>query len=175
MPTSPQTRSCHPCSGPSRALVWGAIAVVFAAGFALGAGWWAWKTADPFGSIIRDPDQAPKRLAELIRSELGLTAEQTAAVEKLSIRHFDAIDDLRSEIHPRFRAELDSFEADVRALLSEPQAAAWKALRARWSEKMPPPPRGAAKRAAEGAAGTAGSSLSNAGGAAPAGSPEGAP
>lgn len=175
MPTSPQTRSCHPCSGPSRALIWGAIAVVFAAGFALGAGWWAWKTADPFSSIIKNPEEGPRRLAELIRSELGLNAEQTAAVEKLAVHHFEKIDELRSEIHPRFREELDSFESKVRSLLSEPQAVAWKALRARWSEKMPPPPRGATKKAAEDAAKAAGSSLSNAGGATAAGSPNAAP
>ena len=85
---------------------------------------------------IMAPEAVPNRLAQLMRRELGLSAEQTEKVKAIFLASRGEIDVVRSKILPEMDAILESTREKVSQVLTPEQAAAWNAkfaeLRNKW-------------------------------------------
>lgn len=88
---------------------------------------------------IMAPEAVPNRLAQLMRRELGLSAEQAEKVKAIFLASRGEIDVVRSKILPEMDAILESTREKVSQVLTPEQAAAWNAkfaeLRNKWRPK----------------------------------------
>lgn len=88
---------------------------------------------------IMAPESVPNRLAQLMRRELGLSAEQTEKVKAIFLASRGQIDTVRAKILPEMDAILEATRQEVSEALTPEQAAAWNAkfteLRNKWRPK----------------------------------------
>jgi hypothetical protein len=74
---------------------------------------------------LRQPERWPRHMVASMQSELDLTEEQTAQVQKIVDEHHKAIGKIWADAGPRFRAELKTMEEQVASVLSGEQQQRW--------------------------------------------------
>jgi hypothetical protein len=100
-------------------------AVILVCGVAIGSGGTILWIHHKFQRMNRDPEKMQAELAARIQSRLNLTDEQTARVEQILGKRHEAMMKVRSEVEPRFKAEMDGMRSDIAALLTAEQARQW--------------------------------------------------
>src|SRR5258708_3774922 len=96
--------------GGGRFAVW---AFFFAVGAATGAMGAVIVINNQVEEKLRQPERWPRQMVASMRSELDLTDEQTAQVQKIVDEHHKAIGKIWADAGPRFRAELKTMEEQV--------------------------------------------------------------
>ena len=91
-------------------------------------------------STMRYMRESLKHLPPDLDEELQLTDAQREKVEAIWRERAEAFEDLRREIHPRYRAELARMETEIAAVLDAEQKQRWQERCVRMREMMPPPP-----------------------------------
>lgn len=92
-----------------------------------------WKRVE---SNILHPRLIPERIVEHMESSLDLSPEQTEQIREIFARSFERFDELRVEMEPLVKAELDSIREEVAAVLTPEQLEKWNRrfdrMRKRW-------------------------------------------
>jgi hypothetical protein len=119
--------------------------VILGCGAIIGAGVALVVVRDRVLYALRHPEEMPARVTARLRRTLGLTEQQTEKVRVIVERRHAALQMIRRFVQPRVEAQLENFREDVAAVLSPPQAEAWRshfdALRRTWVPPLPPLPR----------------------------------
>ncbi len=72
------------------------------------------------------PEIATERAMARFNSKYDLTEEQQARIRKIVRDHFDTLEEIGQEVHPKVRALTDEFSEKVAAELNEQQRADWR-------------------------------------------------
>jgi len=123
--------------------VWGLAAVAllltFVAGALAGAAW------ERFQHRRDHAGTREHRIGEMMKHRYGLSDGQAARIEAIVTRRRPRVDSLMATIEPQVRAAFDSTNAEIRAVLTPAQRAAFDRDQARrrhrWPGPLPPGPR----------------------------------
>ena len=100
---------------------------IFASGLVIGAaGAYLALDAPPLGSGTPVHRMDPARMAAHTRARLGLTAEETAAVEQVFADHVQRLGALRDALGPKFEQERARLTSAMRDVLTAEHFAQWK-------------------------------------------------
>ncbi|MCP4594024.1 MAG: hypothetical protein GY842_25100 [bacterium] len=75
--------------------------------------------------ILTHPDEAAEHVASRLRSRLDLTDLQFEQVRSILLRRHAELEDIRREVFPRVRSELDAAHGEIAAVLNEQQREQW--------------------------------------------------
>jgi len=145
-PVPPSTPSNTPVAavphrrrGSGRMILW--TAVIFLCGAASGWGVGLLRPHRP--TMGMNPGDLPVDL--IVRSmsdELLLSPEQTRKVEQEYRDRAKALREIRDDMVPRFKAEYDKLQADLKVILTDEQFKRWEIRFDAARSRMMPPPRG---------------------------------
>ncbi len=116
--------------------------VVFASGFAAGAGTSVVVIHNRLLRAIRHPELGPERITNRLRRSLELSDAQATKVEAILRQRQVALQDIRRRVQPEVEAQIDLVEKEVDDVLRPEQKQKWhemlKQLRATWLPPAPP-------------------------------------
>jgi hypothetical protein len=143
-PESPTTLPALPAPVPRRRWVTVLAAVlIFGAGLASGVGWTVVVAVHRLQHAIHHPEEAPERVAHLLKRQLGLTAEQESKVETIVAKRQAELTAIRQKFHPQIAEQLDELHKEIGEVLTSPQRERWATMfsefRERWLPPAPPP------------------------------------
>jgi len=79
-----------------------------------------------FNSFQFQPEVATQRVMARFNSKYDLTQDQQDKLENIVYDHFETLEKIGQEVHPRIRSQMDQFGEKVAAELNEKQRADWK-------------------------------------------------
>ena len=126
----------------SRRRLWLLGLVIFIAGIAVGAAGMVGVQTWRFKQMQKhfDPTDMPRQIAKALQREVQLSDEQTERLVPIIKQHFEAIEQVRREVHPRFQQEVDIMDDAIRAELDDEQRERYESWRINVRQKMFPPP-----------------------------------
>lgn len=77
------------------------------------------------GEFIRHPEEAPQKLMPILKRRLGLDEEQSTKIEAIIREHHRELLEIRYEVAPRVRTELDAIQTEVSGILTPSQRGLW--------------------------------------------------
>jgi len=89
---------------------------------------------------IHHPEEAPARIASMLKRKLDLSGGQEAAVREALVPRLAALQQIRRDVQPRVETEFNLIEADVARELTPKQQEEWSALFRRMRDRWFPPP-----------------------------------
>jgi len=120
------------------------LLVIFFSGSVLGGGGMFVFLRNRALHVLHHPEDGPARMANRLRSKLGLSAEQTRQVEEILRQRQLALQAIRREVQPRVVAELNEVERQIAAVLDDAQQEKWHAIFTRlcdtWIPDVPKEP-----------------------------------
>ncbi len=115
--------------------------LIFAGGFATGAGSTIIAAVHRLQYAIHHPEEAPARIAARLHRKLGLDETQQSEVEAIVAKHQAALAVIRREFQPKVMAQLEQIRDEISQVLTEPQREKWiqmfNDVRDRWLPPMP--------------------------------------
>jgi hypothetical protein len=127
-----------------------AAVLIFAAGLASGAGLTVVVALHRLQHAIHHPEEAPSRVAHMLKRQLGLNAEQEARIESVVAKRQTELIAIRTQFHPQIAAQLDQLHQEIGEILTDSQRERWEGMfrefRERW---LPTPPAGAPAKVAQ--------------------------
>ena len=79
-----------------------------------------------FNHFQFQPEVATTRVMARFNSKYDLTEQQQNKLKKIVREHFETLEKIGQEVHPRIRSQMDQFGEKVAAELNEEQRADWK-------------------------------------------------
>jgi hypothetical protein len=143
-PESPMTLPTLPAPAARRRWVTVLAAVlIFGAGLASGVGLTVVIAVHRLQHAIHHPEEAPERVAKLLKRQLGLTVEQESKVETIVAKRQAELTAIRQQFHPAIAHQLDELHKEIGEVLTAPQRERWATMfsefRERWLPPAPPP------------------------------------
>ena len=128
-PLSDQTvPSCSPRPRARRTARWRRLllyAVILFCGVVIGVGLTLGVLRSRVLKMIHHPEQQSERVARRIDGLLDLSPEQDVKVRAILDERMAGFRDIRQQVLPRVRTELDRLQEEVAAVLDEEQRATW--------------------------------------------------
>lgn len=122
--------------------------LIFCAGFLSGAGFVTIVAVHRLQYAIHHPEEAPSRVAMMLKRRLGLNDDQKSKVETIVARRQVELMAIRQEFQPKVMEQLDKIRSEIGEVLTESQRERWEKmfddLRDRW---LPPVLPAVAKKA----------------------------
>jgi hypothetical protein len=123
-----------------------AAVLIFAAGLASGVGLTVMVAVHRLQYAIHHPEQAPSRVAHVIKRRLGLNAEQETKIESIVAKRQAELLAIRQRFHPQIAEQLDELHQEIGELLTAPQRERWSTMFGEFRERwLPPAPPATAK------------------------------
>ena len=94
------------------------------------------KTAITF---IRHPEKTREFIAERISDKLDLTDSQSEDLERILKQRHASLMQIRKEVYPRMKAQLDRLDKEVASVLDKDQKTKWKKMTDRIRSNWIPP------------------------------------
>jgi hypothetical protein len=119
-----------------------AAVLIFGAGLASGVGLTVVIAVHRLQHAIHHPEEAPERVAKLLKRQLGLTAEQESKIETIVAKRQAELTAIRQQFHPAIAHQLDELHKEIGEVLTAPQRERWAKMfnefRERWLPPAPP-------------------------------------
>lgn len=106
-----------------RALALGAL--IFCCGMVVGVGGTVLAALTWVRQLTQTPEQTVTRLAQRTQADLGLSESQRATGDDIIARHFATLFDIKRQMYPRLKTELDSLQTEMNAVLTPEQQTLW--------------------------------------------------
>jgi hypothetical protein len=148
--TSPNISNQLPAPAqPRRWMTVLAAVLIFSAGLASGAGLTMVVAVHRLQHAIHHPEEAPARVAHLLKRRLGLNAEQESQVETIVAKRQTELTAIRQRFHPEITKQLDELHKEIGEVLTEPQRARWAPMFSEFRERWLPPAPAAVSKTSE--------------------------
>jgi hypothetical protein len=123
-----------------------AAVLIFAAGLASGVGLTVVVAVHRLQYAIHHPEQAPSRMAHMLKRRLGLDAEQESKIESIVAKRQAELTAIRQRFHPQIAEQLDELHHEIGEVLTTPQRERWATMFSEFRERwLPAAPAAAAK------------------------------
>ncbi len=126
-PDQPNTGQTLPPPTCRRQWPWWLVLVLAAlvGGAALGAHLEIWADSQRDKEFRQHPERAPERFAQRVKKELDLTDDQTAKVQEVLTRQWEATQRIRQETYSLYKPLLDKTDRDISKVLTAEQKPKW--------------------------------------------------
>jgi hypothetical protein len=119
-----------------------AAVLIFGAGLVSGVGLTIVVAVHRLQYAIHHPEQAPSRVAHVLKRRLGLSAEQETQIEAIVAKRQAELTAIRQRFHPQIEEQLDELHKEIGEVLTAPQRERWATMfgefRDRWLPAAPP-------------------------------------
>jgi hypothetical protein len=124
-----------------RGMLVGLLVLVFLSGGVVGGALGMMLTQQRFSECLRHPERVPERMISMLKTNLHLNDEQSVRVTEIVNQHHTALEAIRAEVHPRFAAEFDAMDQEIKQVLTADQQSEWNELRRRFRRNLTGPRR----------------------------------